>query len=452
MHKNKRIIAPIIVVTLLLVAGALYLAFGRDQATDGDIVASGTVEATEVQIASELSGRVAEVMAAKGELVEAGDPLMRLDDVLLQSQRQRALTALESAQANLTTAQTGLTLAQAALVAAEANSESAAATAQIELLTASQALDDLYDTNSVAQAEMMRTIAAANRAVREAQYTLDNFTVPLEQTGLTAFEAVEIMKERLDQAREAFEPYKHLSSSNETREDRLDDLNEAQSDYDSAVKRLEYETAVKQAQARLDKALEDFAAIQDGPDPDDVALLEARIAAAQAAPKQAEAAVEQARVGVEQAEARLEQAQASVEQAQAELDLIEVQLDKLVVYASDAGVVLSRNVEPGEVIAAGAPVMSIGRLGDLTITVYVPEDRYGAIRLGEEATVTVDSFPGETFPASVVYIADQAEFTPRNVQTEEGRRSTVFAVELSIDDASGRLKPGMPADVCFGCP
>jgi len=69
--------------------------------------------------------------------------------------------------------------------------------------------------------------------------------------------------------------------------------------------------------------------------------------------------------------------------------------------------------------------------------------------LNQRATVTVDSFPGQEFEARVVYIADEAEFTPRNVQTAEGRRSTVFAVRLSIADPTGLLKPGMPADVVF---
>ncbi len=109
----------------------------------------------------------------------------------------------------------------------------------------------------------------------------------------------------------------------------------------------------------------------------------------------------------------------------------------------------ARSIEPGEVLVAGASALSIGQLDHLTITVYLPEDRYGEVSLGDEATVAIDAFPGVTFHASVVRIADQAEYTPRNVQTEEGRRTTVFAVELAVDDSSGRLKPGMPADVVF---
>jgi multidrug resistance efflux pump len=106
-------------------------------------------------------------------------------------------------------------------------------------------------------------------------------------------------------------------------------------------------------------------------------------------------------------------------------------------------------VEPGEFVQPGATAFVIGQLNSLTITVFVPEDRYGELRLGQTATVTVDSFPGVTFTASIVNISDKAEFTPRNVQTVEGRSSTVYAIKLSVTDPDGKLKIGMPADVVF---
>jgi multidrug efflux pump subunit AcrA (membrane-fusion protein) len=111
--------------------------------------------------------------------------------------------------------------------------------------------------------------------------------------------------------------------------------------------------------------------------------------------------------------------------------------------------VLYRAVEPGEVVAPAANLLTIADLTDLTLTVYVPEDRYGRISLGQTYPVTVDSFPGETFTGTVTYIADKAEFTPRNVQTTDSRKTTVFAIRLDLADGSGRLKPGMPADVQF---
>lgn len=115
-----------------------------------------------------------------------------------------------------------------------------------------------------------------------------------------------------------------------------------------------------------------------------------------------------------------------------------------------AGVVLYRSVEPGEFAAPGSPLITVADLDRLTLTVYVPEDRYGQIALGGTYSVTVDSFPDAVFTGVVSHIADRAEFTPRNVQTTDSRKTTVFAIDLDLAPSEGKLKPGMPADVNFG--
>jgi HlyD family secretion protein len=152
---------------------------------------------------------------------------------------------------------------------------------------------------------------------------------------------------------------------------------------------------------------------------------------------------------VEQARAALEQVKTNVAAAQSRLNTVETQLKKISIFAPMDGVILTRNVEPGEFVQPGAVTFAMANLDALTITVYVPEDQYGNISIGQQATVTVDSFPGETFDAEVVHIADQAEFTPRNVQTVEGRSATVYAIKLKVTDSEGKLKIGMPADVVF---
>jgi HlyD family secretion protein len=119
------------------------------------------------------------------------------------------------------------------------------------------------------------------------------------------------------------------------------------------------------------------------------------------------------------------------------------------VHSPIAGIVLNRSVEPGEIVAAGTPLITVIDPNDLTLTVYVPEDRYGLIKLGQTYPVTVDSFPDESFTGTVTHIADQAEFTPRNVQTADSRKNTVFAIKLNLPPSDGKLKPGMPADVHF---
>jgi HlyD family secretion protein len=452
MPKNKRVLIPVIVAVVLSAVGLIwFFSQGSGSLAGGSIQASGTVEAVEVAIAPELSGRVLEVLAEKGAAVQAGDVLLRLDDVLLQSQRQVSQTALEAAKASLVTSQSGLELANTALQMAQSSLQVAESNSQAELLVAQKSLNDLNENATLVRTEAQRAVAAANQTVRDATYQLDNYTVPSNQANMTATQAVVEMKKLLDIARAAFEPYRNEDSGNNTREDLKDALDEAQSDYDSAVHRMQYEANLEQANARLAKAVQDLAKVQDGPNPDDKAALEARIAAIKVSADPARAAVEQAKAGVEQAQDKLDQAQTVVAQAQAQLDLTEAQLKKLVIYAPSAGIVLSKNVEPGEVIQAGSTVLMLAQLDKLNITVYVSEDRYGQIKLGDQAAVTLDSFPGKSFTANVRYIASQAEFTPRNVQTTEGRKTTVFGIELAIDNPNGELKPGMPADVCFGC-
>jgi multidrug resistance efflux pump len=392
---------------------------------------------------------VAEVYVSEGDSVKSGDPLFQLDGEMYLAQRKVAVTSLESAEAELDSAGTGLNMARASLQAAETGVDVAEAKTEAELRPAEQDLKDLYDNAEVAKAAASKAVADANRALREAQYQLDNFSVPTEQQSMTPMQAVDAMRANLDQARKAFEPYKYFSSGNTTRERLKDDLDEAQSNYDSAVRRLEYVTAVEQAKAALDKAEKDLEKVQNGPDPDAVASMEARIAAIKAAPKEAQAALDQAQVGVDQAQTRLVQADKGVQQAQAQLELTDTQIEKLIIKAPVDGVVMVRSVQPGEEVQPGFTVLTLGQLSDLTIKVYIPEDLYGKINLGDKAQVSSDSFPNQTFEAVVVRIADQAEYTPRNVQTKNDRATTVFAIKLSVTNPDGKLKPGMPVDVQF---
>jgi len=111
------------------------------------------------------------------------------------------------------------------------------------------------------------------------------------------------------------------------------------------------------------------------------------------------------------------------------------------------GVVLMRAAEPGEITTGGGSLLVVANLSTVTLTVYVPENQYGNVYLGQEYQVSVDSFPGEVFIGQVTHIADQAEFTPRNAQSVQGRKNTVYAVKLTIPNPNMDLKPGMPADM-----
>ena len=136
-----------------------------------------------------------------------------------------------------------------------------------------------------------------------------------------------------------------------------------------------------------------------------------------------------------------------VEQAKAALLSAEKRLSDTTIFAPLSGVILNKNVEPGEILTQGAPVYTIGDLENPWIKVYVKEDKLGLIKLGQAAEVTIDSFPNKFFDGAVTYISPQAEFTPKTVQTKEERVKLVFAVKVSVKNLNGELKPGMPADV-----
>lgn len=131
----------------------------------------------------------------------------------------------------------------------------------------------------------------------------------------------------------------------------------------------------------------------------------------------------------------------------AALKTAEVRLSDTVICAPLSGAVLRKNVEEGETISAGAPVVSLGDLGNPWIKVYVKEDKLGMVQLGQKAEVMIDSFPKKRYEGTITYIASEAEFTPKNVQTREERVKLVFSVKVSVKNQNNELKPGMPADV-----
>ncbi len=140
-------------------------------------------------------------------------------------------------------------------------------------------------------------------------------------------------------------------------------------------------------------------------------------------------------------------AEMRVQQVKAALQAAQVRLEDTVLYAPVDGVILKKYSEPGETVAAGTPVLKLGDIANPWIKVYVKEDRIGQVKLGQRAEVTTDSYPRKTYEGSVIYISSEAEFTPKNVQTQEERVKLVFGVKVKVTNVNDELKPGMPADV-----
>ncbi len=425
---------PVRIVVIVVILGILgYFGF-RSIAGDrnGTLTASGSIEAIIVNVAPEMSGKVSEVLADEGQTVKTDDPLLRLDPSLLAAQRAVVSAQVDSANAALAAAQTKYdqTL-QAALSSQEdLNAKDWRFSAPDEF---NQSAWYFNQTEQIAATQS--EVDSAKAALDAALANLDKITTDLNNANYVAAE------QRLARARAAFLVADSVKVQAENAVEggglqdaaydyynvALDELNAAQRAYNTLLNsqsRNDVEYARGQvivAQQRHDAAYANLLSLQTGAESPVV------LSAAKA----------------------LDQAKSALAQAEASLALLDAQIAKLTIPAPMDGVVLTRNVEPGEFVQPGAAALTIADLSELTITVYIPEDRYGLISLGQSADVKVDSFPDLTFTAKVVSISDQAEYTPRNIQTVEGRSATMFAIKLLVDDPDGKLKPGMPADVTF---
>jgi HlyD family secretion protein len=139
-------------------------------------------------------------------------------------------------------------------------------------------------------------------------------------------------------------------------------------------------------------------------------------------------------------------AQAQVAEARAALALGQARRAEMRIQSPLTGLVLRKNLEVGEMANPGVSILTLMDPRDMWLRAYVSETEVGRIRIGQQALITVDAFPGRTFAGAISEIASEAEFTPKNVQTKKERVNLVFRVKIAIRDAEGVLKPGLPAD------
>jgi multidrug efflux pump subunit AcrA (membrane-fusion protein) len=467
-------------VVVLLIA-AYYGIRALTAAGNGQLKASGTIEAVMVDLAPEMAGKVRTVLVEEGEQVAAGAPLVILDDALIMEQRKAAEAELESAEAAAVTSANALDIARAQYQQV----------LEAALLRGRESRLDDWFAKDQARFDQPEWYFSRGEQIEAMQAQIDqsrqDWTAAEArlQTVLHLVNKAEFLdaEKRLLAARIAYLVHKDVNerAQNSTDEDapagRFNrthcGTNQGYRLADKSIINVIYrctgdehlsdvsERLFDDARTELDAAQRAYDQLLTSQAAEEVLAARAEVAVAQeryyAALDRLSAlqtsdfdpAVTTAQAAVDQAQAAHDLSLKQIARAQAGVDLVNVQLGKLTLFAPMDGVILTRSVEPGEFVQPGAVSISMADLGQLTITVYVPEDRYGQIRRGQLAIVQVDSFPSLVFNARVTHIADEAEFTPRNVQTVEGRSSTVYAVKLVVTDPEGRLKPGMPADVTF---
>ncbi len=143
---------------------------------------------------------------------------------------------------------------------------------------------------------------------------------------------------------------------------------------------------------------------------------------------------------------RIDQARARLEEAEARLLQAKTRLGYTTLISPLSGLVMAKNIEPGEQVAAGTPVITVGELGSVWVRAYINEAELGRVKVGQKARVTTDTWPGKVYDGTVTFIASEAEFTPKNVQTQKERIKLVYRVKITIPNPNIELKPGMPAD------
>lgn len=430
MHSpNPRRIIPVVV--LLVILGGGYYLYSTGQLPIGTVNAainnsvSGFIEGEEVSVVAEVGGRIELLTVNEGDRVSAGQELVRLDQSLLNAQMAQAQAALEVAKAQLAQVKAG-----------------------------ARAEDVKQAESALAQAVVVRD--GAKRAWENAQAVRDN-PQELDARIAQAQAQVEVLKQQVEVATHQVEVAQSNAKAAAVRKDQfqgpakaLPDARVATEQWAAAEQAAQAsQAALDAAQASLDGAQKSLNVLLDMRRNPLTANAQVDVAKLQYDSATAAVDIAQARLDAVKAGATKEQvavAEAMVRQAEAALNVLQVQLSKTTLKSPASGIVTRRALHAGEVAAPGAALLTIASLDPVKLTIYVPETQIGGIKIGDEVAVQVDAFPNKTYKGKVTYIASQAEFTPRNVQTKSERVNMVFAVRVQIPNGDLELKPGMPAD------
>lgn len=265
-------------------------------------------------------------------------------------------------------------------------------------------------------------IAQSQAAVEKAQSRLNELLAGSRPQEIAVAEAG---------VQSAFVNVSHLETEFDRQSKLLKGSTISQREFDRAES--EYEQAV----SRLNEAEEKLELVREGPRRE-------QIDQARAALREAEERYEMLKKGPRRE--TIEQSKARVDLAESALRMAEIRYDYSTITAPFSGIVLSENVESGEYVSPGTPVVTLGDLENVWLRAYINETDLGRVKLGQEVHVTTDTYPEKIYKGRISFISPEAEFTPKNVQTEQERVKLVYRVKIEIPNPDMELKPGMPAD------
>lgn len=386
---KKRLIL-IVFLVLLLGVGAMVF-WGQRKARLAELYYSGTIEATEANLAFQVSGRVNSVFFDEGQAVEKNQVIAVLDQEEFRARRDQARANWLQAGENL------------------------------------KQLETLLELNRNVLPAEVEKVKAAGQAL---------------QSQLAELEAGYRVQE-VEQARYAYEQAQFALEEARKDKIRFDRLFErkiiAEKDKDAVD--LKYETALK----AYEGARKAYELLQEGYRKESIQTARFKLAEGQAALKQARENLKK----IEAVESEVQGARARVHSAKAALELAEIQLAYTELRAPFKGILVSRNVEPGEVVTPGQEVLSLSDLSQVDLKVFVDETEIGKVRPGQKVDVKIDTFPSKTYTGHVSFISPEGEFTPKIIQTHKERVKLVYLVKIMIPNPNLELKTGMPADAWF---
>jgi HlyD family secretion protein len=383
---KKRI--PIFLFLAAAAAGG-YWWWRTQHASDGDrIFVSGNLELTQVDISFKMAGRMTERKFDEGDAVKQGDLVAVLDPVLYRHQRVRDEASVASAESNYQQLQTAVAYQEATL-------ESDIAARQADLNQATANLEQLL--NGSRKQDIQQSEAGVNDAKAQVDLALADW-----ERAQKLFKNEDISRQQFDQ----------------------------------------YKTKLDSAQAQLRQAEEKYSEVKEGPRVEDIAAGRAKVAAAKAALATAEAN----RLELKRKEQAMAGGLDEIRRSRAQVEISQTQLADTEVYSPISGVVLVKSAEPGEVLAAGTTVVTIGDLEHPWLRAYINETDLGRVKLGQKVKLTTDSYPNKAYWGKISFISSEAEFTPKQIQTKEERVKLVYRIKIDVDNSSRELKNNMPVD------
>ncbi|MGA2147969.1 MAG: efflux RND transporter periplasmic adaptor subunit [Bryobacteraceae bacterium] len=383
---KKRIL--IILIILLAAGAAVYAYRGMTRRPDNRIVVSGNIELTEVNIAFKTAGRLIERNVDEGDTVKKGEVLARLDRDQLVAQREAQSAALTSAETQLAQAVTS----------------------------------HEYEKQTVAADIEQRRANLESMQARLAE--LHNGARPQEK--LDAQAAVDSAQSEVDRSQRDWDRAQVLYKD--------DDISTAQSD--------QYRNRWESAVAALKSAKERQSLVLAGQREEVIRAQQGQVESAEGALKVAQANQLETR----RREQDIATRRAEIDRAKANLALIDAQLSDTIAISPCDGVVLVKAADVGEVLAPGTSIVTVGDIDHPWLRGYINETDLGKVKLGSIAHVTTDSYPGKSYTGHVTFIASEAEFTPKQIQTAQERVKLVYRIKIEVANPAHELKSNMPAD------